>query len=54
MAAEHTVRAADAMKSVTISLRVTGQATMWVRKWIGLQLMALGARIIGCSVEVSS
>jgi hypothetical protein len=45
----------DAMKSITIQVKVTRKAEWAVRIWLGVQLFRLGALVMGCkcSAEIS-
>ena len=45
------VRAADAMRHITLSVTITGRRRQRVRMWLGRMLITLAARIIGCGIE---
>lgn len=41
------LRASDLLKSVTLTVKITGLRSFRVRVWLGVQLLKLAARIIG-------
>ena len=43
---------ASAMKGVTLSVVMTGARRARARIWAGAQLLKLGARVIGCSIDI--
>lgn len=49
-----TVNMADAMRRVTISVKITGARSAKIRMAIGVRMIKLGARVIGCGIEVST
>lgn len=46
------VPAASVMRDVTMTVEVTGLTVWRLRLWLGLQLMRLAARVIGCGIRV--
>lgn len=46
--AEAVFSMADAMRNVTLTVRITGQRRYAVRQWIAVRLMALAAVVLGC------
>jgi len=42
----------DVMKGITLDIVVTGARRTRVRIWAGGQLLKLGARVMGCDVDV--
>ena len=44
----------DAMRGMTLDIVVTGARQAAFRTWIGCHLLKLGARVMGCDVNVSS
>lgn len=47
------VKASDAAKHLTLKVVVTGQQLFRFRCWLGVLVLKLAARIIGCQVDVS-
>ena len=46
------ISVADAMKNVTMTVRIKGFWLLKLRTRIGIRLIRLGARVIGCHFEV--
>lgn len=47
-----TVQMSDAIKRMTITVKVTGLRSFQVRMWLGVKLIQLAAFIIGCNSNV--
>lgn len=41
------------MSGLTLTVRITGKNAMKVRLWLGMQMLRLGAIIMGCGIEIS-
>jgi hypothetical protein len=46
------VNAADAMKNITMTVRVTGMQQVKIRTWVGCQLIRLAAVVMGCGMVI--
>lgn len=46
------VNAVEAMRSVTLCVRVVGLRSLRVRTWITGRLFMLGALVLGCGIDV--
>jgi hypothetical protein len=46
------IKAVDAMRDMTITVRITGMKELRLRLWIGVRLVRLAARIMGMGIEV--
>lgn len=52
MAQAH-VHMPDVMSGLTLTVRTTGKNAMKARLWLGMQMLKLSARIMGCGIEIS-
>lgn len=42
------------MRQITMHVRVVGMTSWRIRQWIGLRLLKLSARVMGCNIEIES
>lgn len=52
MRANVTLPISEAAKRTTFKVRLTGVRTFKLRFWIGMRLIKLGVRVIGCGIEI--
>ena len=45
--------ASEAIRQCKVAIRVTGMKRAKLRLWLGIKLIALGAWITGCDVEIN-
>jgi hypothetical protein len=44
------VKATDIARDMTLDIEITGLSVWRVRVWIGMRLIALAAKVMGCSI----
>jgi hypothetical protein len=54
MAAIAHIHAPDAMRGVTLTVRVTGRHILAWRIWFGCRLLILSAWVLGCGIKIES
>ena len=54
MAQQFTVKAVDAMRNVTLNVRVKGIRRLAARMWVGMGLMRLAAWVVGCGIQIET
>lgn len=42
------------MHHITLNVQVTGQTTWRIRQWLGIKLLVLAARVMGCNLQVDT
>ena len=48
------IKVSEALKEITIEVKIVGFRSWRVRLWIGTQLLQLAAWVIGCGIDIET